>query len=252
MALMIMLVDGLAACASVYKKTDPVTQPNQKAAEYNLQLGIDYLQEGLVEKAQEKLELAEAQAPDWPPLLDGLAYFYETTGQSEKANTYYLRALALAPKGGATNNNYGTYLCREQHYQAAIEHFKIAVADPNYTDAAGALENAGACAALIPNPSLAYHYFKQAFQRDPSRPLPLLKLAEHAYDEHHYRSAEQLLHRYHALTAKPTREALEFTIKLAKQTANETLLQQAERALAKQKKAAANGQFPFLMTSEQG
>lgn len=207
-------------CASDTDKTQPVKlseAPNQEAANYNLELGIAYLQQGDVAKAQRKLQLAEAQAPHWPPVLDGLGYFYETTGQVEKAKAYFLKALALSPRAGATNNNYGTFLCREKHYHEAIERFEKAASDPNYTNAAEAYENAGLCATLIPDRKLAYHYFHKAFERDSTRPLLLLKLAEEAYEQKHYQQAKLLLARYTSSVEKPSAAALQLTAEVASQ-----------------------------------
>src|SRR5947207_10698213 len=99
-------------------------------------------------------------------------------GDKKLANHYYLKSVELAPSRGDIQNNYGTYLCRSGHYQAAIAHFEQAVHDVNYLDMASAYENAGLCALKIPNKVLAKKYFKLAVTMDPNRTGAAQQLAK--------------------------------------------------------------------------
>lgn len=166
------------------------------AAEINLQLGMAYLEKHEIQRAKQKLLLALHEAPQLPEVWYSLAYFFEVTGDQERAKRSYIRALELAPKRGDTNNNYGTFLCRSHHYQASIKYFLTATQDEEYLDTASAYENAGLCAELIPAPTLAMKYFERAFKQDPNRPGPLLDMAELHYKQGHYDTAAKLLQQF--------------------------------------------------------
>ncbi len=138
------------------------------AANANIQLGMNYLTTNQPQMAQQKLLAAIRIAPDYAPSWYTMAYYLEVTGQLAQANNDYLIAIRLAPKSGDSLNNYGTFLCHTGKAKASLLYFIKAAQDPDYLDSAGAFENAGLCAELIPDNTLAIKYFKVALQRDPN------------------------------------------------------------------------------------
>ena len=144
-----------------------VAPKNPAAGEINTSLGLAYLAQHDVAHAQQKLLLAQQQAPNDPAVWYATGYFLENSQELPAAEKAYLRALELSPHSGAAQNNYGAFLCRHGNYTAAITHFLRAVQDPNYLHAAQAYENAGHCALLIPDTHVAKTYFKLAVARDP-------------------------------------------------------------------------------------
>lgn len=132
------------------------------SANFNLQLAMLYLQQSNVTMAKSKLLLAQQQMPNSAALMDAFGYFYETTGEADFANHYYEQAIKLAPHSGATQNNFGTFLCRQKKYDQAIQHFILAANDPNYLHTAQAYENASRCALRIPNRQLAEYFLQKA------------------------------------------------------------------------------------------
>ena len=151
----------LAGCATTYQPSS-VEADLPAAAKINLQLGMTYLANGNSERAKQKLLLAKQQSPKDPMVYDALGYFYERTGDLDAADNQYRHALQIAPKMGATNNNYGTFFCRQGHYQQAITYFMLVTTDPNYLSIAAVYQNAGQCALKIPDKKLAKQYFQQA------------------------------------------------------------------------------------------
>ncbi len=167
----------LSACT-----TARAPQPANHSAKYNVELGLGYLQRGEMARAKHKLLLAEQEAPHDPLVLDALGYFYERTGEPKRAETYFQDAIKLAPKRGAIQNNYGTFLCRQGHYQASLNHFAKAAADPHYLHPDLAYTNAGQCALKIPNRELAKYYFKRALAHNPKQATALLELKKLGYN----------------------------------------------------------------------
>lgn len=163
--ILIFLTLLLSACHFTTAEFNPVTK-NPAAGEINTSLGLAYLAQRDVARAQQKLVLAQQQAPDNPAVWYVTGYFLENSQEIPAAEQAYRRALELSPHLGAAHNNYGAFLCRHGQYSAAIDHFLQAVKDPNYLHAAEAYENAGHCALLIPDANSAKQYFKLAIARN--------------------------------------------------------------------------------------
>lgn len=164
----LLLCAQLSACATNHQ-VDKEQDPQTKVAEINIQLGLKYLEMKNYSRAKQKLLLALEENPKLPETNYALAYFYEASGDKKLADQYYLNAIALAPKRGDVQNNYGTFLCRSGQYKEAIRHFEMAAQDKEYLDPASAYENAGWCALKIPNKNLAINYFNLSVMNDPSR-----------------------------------------------------------------------------------
>lgn len=147
-----------------------VTKTNSnEAAVYNTQLGLAYLKQGDRPRAKRKLLTALHQAPNSPEVNASMAWFLEQSGEIDAAQVYYRKAMAVAPGNGAQLNNYGAFLCRKGQYKQAEVYFLKAIKDANYEHTAGAYENAGLCAAAIPDYTKAAAYFNKALEQDPSR-----------------------------------------------------------------------------------
>ncbi len=167
-----------------------------EAAAYNAQLGLAYLKQGNRELAKHKLLLALSQAPDAPGVNASMAYFMEQTGDMDKAQVYYRKAMAVAPNAGAQLNNYGAFLCRRGQYAQAESYFLKAVNDIEYEHTAGAYENAGLCAMAIPDNAKATHYFNKALEQDPSREQSLYELVSLERKQGHLAEALAYLQKY--------------------------------------------------------
>jgi type IV pilus assembly protein PilF len=186
----------LAACNTMHSQPSATDKKNIHTALVNTQLGMTYLQRNQPELAKQKLLMALELAPTIPEPWYSMAYYLETTGDISQANTYYLKAIALAPKSGEVHNNYGTFLCRKGDIDGSIQHFMTAIADPHYLDTASAYENAGLCALKIPNKQLAARYFNKALAHDSNLPTSLLELAKYAYSEQDYNNAREKLRQF--------------------------------------------------------
>lgn len=202
--------------------TTPIVQNNTTAADYNVQLGMGYLQQGDVSRAKRKLLLALQQAPDYPPAQEAMGFFYENTDEQKTAEKYYLKAIQLDPKSGRIHNNYGTFLCKLQRYQEADKQFMLAVEDLNYLKPAEAYENAGLCAMQIPDNAKASIYFQKAIAKDPQRSTSYLELAQISYKQGQYVEAQKYFTQYQGQVKELDPEALWLAIRLAREQKDQT------------------------------
>jgi type IV pilus assembly protein PilF len=207
----------LTACSTVGGSGNTAAEAKKKKiAGINIELGMGYLEEKNIQRAKEKFLEALDADPDLPEVQYSLAYFYEVTGDLQQANIYYLKAIALAPNRGDTQNNYGTYLCRRGEYRKSVDHFNIAWRDPTYLDTAGAYENAGLCALKIPDTNHALTYFNHAILQDANHPVSLINAAELEYKQGNYSAARQRLNEYLAI-APATRQTDALSSRLQRQ-----------------------------------
>ena len=204
---------------AAHNTADSYGNPNPNAAKLNAQLGIGYVNNGNISRAKRKLNQAMKQGPNIPEVLVAMAYYYEKTGDIREAEYYYKEAIDLNSTRGDTQNNYGTFLCREKHYQPAIKHFMLAIRDPEYLNTAEAYENAGLCAMQIPDKALAESYFEKALNPDPTRRWALLEMGEFKYDAGDYRLAHSYLERYFKIFP-PAPQSLWLGIRIARKRDN--------------------------------
>jgi type IV pilus assembly protein PilF len=158
--LLLLFVLCIAGCA---------TSCNHEAAEINARLGIEYLGQSEIPLAKAKLLMAIAQDSNDPMVNDAFAYFLEKTGETKKAEDYYLRAIKYGKNSGVALNNYGTYLYRQRRYYDALRYFLLATKDIEYLNVAGAYENAGFAALKLHDKKASQNYFHLALQADAAR-----------------------------------------------------------------------------------
>ncbi len=195
----------LTACNSsrtqVTETSDNATQTSnwqrqRDAASYNVRLSMGYLQQGNVEWAQRKILIALEQAPDWGPALGGMALFLAATGEPERAESYYKKAIAADPDSGDLQNNYGIFLCQQGRYQQGVARFLTAIDKPQYLNQAGAYENAGLCTLKMADTSNAERYFRKALEKNPQQATSLYELSKLYYAAQDYVKAERYLQYY--------------------------------------------------------
>lgn len=191
----------LAACVTV----EPDGQPRSKAdpveaARINTQLGIDYLRQGELERARDKLERAVEQDGSQPLAHTSLAFAYQSLGQIERADKHYRRAVSLSPRDPDILNNYGVFLCAQGRGDEALERFEQALENPAYRRTEVGLTNAGVCARKVGNNTAAEQYFRRALRANPEFPDALAQMALLAHDRGEFLTARAFVQRYDSVS----------------------------------------------------
>jgi len=215
----------LGGCASTTQNKD---DKDFQIADTNLRLGIGYMRQGRYEDALEKLLKAEAAKSDYADVHSALGMVYERLLEYDKADHHYEKAIHYKPEEGGHYNNYGAFLCRRGDYTKADKNFQKAIKTPRYRTPELALENAGACAKLIPDLEKSEEYLRKALSINPKLPLALSEMADLMYQKQNYMSTRAYLQRYG--------EVSKFTAKslwLGIQTERKLGDQQAEARYAK-------------------
>lgn len=174
----------------------------RQAAQYNVQLGVNYLRSNELKLANDKLEKALKQAPDLAEAHNAYAILQERLGQHDKAEKHYRKAVELDPEDSEAHTNFGAFLCQQGRYEEAEEEFRRALDNPLNPRPEAALTKAGSCALRVPDQDKAERYFRQALQRNPEFLPALYEMARLSYEQQRYLQTRAFLQRYEAALEK--------------------------------------------------
>ncbi len=249
-SIMALLVAVLAGCTStggtrIYSEQ---ISEDTKAAEINMQLGVNYMQRGDYEVALVKLQRSLQQDPNLPSAHNTIGVLYQRLGEVDKAEHHFKEAVERAPDYSEAQNNYGVFLCQQKRYKEAEQRFLQAIKNPLYNNADQAIENAGICVGLIPDSTLAEEYFRKALQINPNLSKSLFQMAELSYRNIEYDQANAYLERYQAVS-QWTPQALLLAIKLAEKKGDQdaiasySLIMRARFPDSDEARQVAKGQY---------
>jgi type IV pilus assembly protein PilF len=180
---------------------------NASAAAYNLQLGIDYFQQGNLSLAKEKLDRSMQQNPKNAQIYVASGMLYDRLGEGNKADQYFSKAANIEPKDGDIANSYAVFLCRRGDYKKGEALALKAASNPLYKTPEAAYFNAGNCAVDDRRSADAEKYFRRALAVSPNFAPALLQLAQLEFKAGNYLPARGFLERFQQ-TAKPTSASL--------------------------------------------
>ncbi|KRE89098.1 pilus assembly protein PilW [Frateuria sp. Soil773] len=202
------LMLALAGCVTTSSGGDSLSEKIPKAnksdeakdaARIHTELGQQYMANGDLQTALEKLTKALQFDPNYAPAHTVIAVLYERIGKLPEAEEHYRRAVALEPAKGGPNNNLGAFLCKIGKSAEAQSYFAKAVADPFYQTPAVALTNAGVCQLGAGDRAGAEASLREALARDPQNGEALLQLANLLYLNNDAFRARAFLQRFDAL-----------------------------------------------------
>lgn len=184
----------LSACAN--NGDLPAGVDLKEAARINAQLGVDYMRNNQMDLALIKLKRAVDQDPEFALAHSSLAFCYAKSGEPEKAEKEYRRALALEPHNGSIRNNFGVFLCGQGNQGEARRMLLDAARDAAYSTPEAALTNAGVCSLQNKDLETAENDFREALKINPDFPDALAQMAELAYQRKDYLRARAFVQRY--------------------------------------------------------
>ena len=204
----VLLVAGvLAACVSSSSMPgDKVSL--QQASQYNVELGVAYLQQGRRDLAMQKLQLALQQNPDNANAYMAIGLLYNSTGDAQRADENFRTALRKAPDDPQIQNNYAVFLCQHGQPKQSERYFIEAAQNPLYPTPEAAYTNAGVCANKIPDQTTAVQYFRRALDINPAFPDALYQMARIGYEQKQYLEARAFIERFNSASPQPRPEVL--------------------------------------------
>ncbi len=176
-------------------------------AQVQLQLGVRYLEMGMLTEAREKLLNAERYDSQNAEVQDALAVLSERLGQREDADHHYRRAIELNPQSYSSKNNYGRFLCETGRFDEGFKLLQEALDNPLNNRKWYAQTNIGLCYLKQGQTDLAEQAFRHALQYQPDYAPALQQMQKISYQNGRYMSARAFLQRYLAV-AEHTPETL--------------------------------------------
>ncbi|MBO1273071.1 type IV pilus biogenesis/stability protein PilW [Shewanella sp. 4t3-1-2LB] len=203
LAMLAAMCTSLPGCVTekTYAGTDiPVVEhkfDRNAAALERIQLGLTYLKNGNSEQAKFNLDKAMGYAPELEEVNVAMAYYYQTVGETQKAEDTYERAVNSSNATGDAANNFGVFLCQNGKYAKSEKMFLRAIGNSKYTRTASTYENLGLCQHKAGELEKARQYFEMALKYEPTRQVSLLELMEIALEQQDFQAAKLQLERYH-------------------------------------------------------
>ena len=198
---LIFLVPALTACTGTSSRNLRSSSGTIDEAVYaNINLGVQYMNQGNYEQALDKLERARRIDPGYHQTYNMLGLLYQQLGENDLAESSFRRAMSLNGNDPATLNNYGQFLYTRKEYKKAEELFLKAAAHPLYETPEVAYFNAGRCAMTGNDKVKAEDYFRRALDKNPTMPESLLMMADLSLQKENYLSGRAYIQRYTEVT----------------------------------------------------
>lgn len=166
----------------------------QRAADANAALGIDYMRKGNYEQALSRLRRALSYDDEHVDANWALALTYGRLQEYDKADTHFRRALDVSPSPPILNS-YGAFLCERGRVEDAVRYFDRAADNPRYASPADALANAGLCLVRTGREAEGEDYFRRALEHDPEHAAALERMARLEFGRGDHLGARAFLQR---------------------------------------------------------
>jgi type IV pilus assembly protein PilF len=192
LALLALLLAGHPARAQSTASTDPMSD----AARVNARLGVEYMKQGQLAVAREKIEKALQQNPKDPGVQISAGLLYEQMRELEKSERHYRQATRLDAGNPEAQNALGGFFCRNGQAAKGEEAFLKAARNPLYRTPEVAYTNAGVCARYAGRLAESEEYLRLAVTQRAQYPEALLQMAGVSFERQNFLQARAFLQRY--------------------------------------------------------
>jgi type IV pilus assembly protein PilF len=202
---------ALAGCAGANDRA----KKRDDASNYNMQLGMAYLNRGDLGLAKEKLDRAVAENPSDPNVHSAMAMLQDRLGHPDQADKEFKAALNLGPRSPDVLNNYAVYLCRSGRADEGVKAFEEAAHNALYRTPEAAYTNAGVCLRGAKRDTQAAMSFQRALRIKPSFAEAAYQLADLDFRRGEVQSARDTVDQFVA-SYEPTPDLLLIGVQVAR------------------------------------
>jgi type IV pilus assembly protein PilF len=172
----------MAACTTTSTRSSEQDNASpERAVIYNVQLGMQYLQQGRRDLARNRLERALEIDDRSAAAHSAMAFYWEQIGETERADESHRLAVRYGDDDPNIANNYGTFLCQQGRYDESVEFFLEAAQSRDYRTPAAAYSNAGTCLRRDGDLVRAEELLRRALNIDPNFVDALWQMADLSY-----------------------------------------------------------------------
>jgi type IV pilus assembly protein PilF len=203
---------ALVACSAANNRA----QKKSDASNYNMQLGMAYLNQGDLGLAKEKLDRAMAERPGDPNVHSAMAMLQDRLGHPDQADKEFKAALSLGPRNPDVLNNYAVYLCRTGRVDDGVKAFEEAAHNALYRTPEAAYTNAGVCLRGAKRDTQAAMSFQRALKVRPNFAEAAYQLADLDFRRGEVRSARETVDQFMS-SFEPTPDLLLLGVQITRQ-----------------------------------
>ena len=160
---------------------DIVTESDEpearKRARIRMELAVGYFEQGQTNVALDELKQVIAADPGFPDAYNLRGLIYMRLNDNRQAEESFLRAVALNPRDGNVQHNYGWLLCQQGRYDESVGAFELAMASPLYAGRAKTLMAEGLCQARAGHVAEAERSLARSYELDAGNPVTGYNLA---------------------------------------------------------------------------
>jgi type IV pilus assembly protein PilF len=201
----------LIACSSWANRT----KKKNDASNYNMQLGMAYLNQGDLGLAKEKLDRAVLENPGDPNVHSAMAMLQDRLGHPDQADKEFKAALNLGPRNPDVLNNYAVYLCRTGRVDEGVKAFEEAAHNALYRTPEAAYTNAGVCLRGAKRDTQAAMSFQRALKVRPNFSEAAYQLADLDFSRGEIQGARETVDQFMA-SFEPTPDLLLLGVQIAR------------------------------------
>ena len=165
-----------------YTKQDNKVNLDQALGDY-VSLANSYLAQGDRENALRAINKGLAIKPDSPEMLNVLAFYYESDGESGLAEKEFLKAIDSDKSYTGSYMNYGAFLFSHQRYAEACRTIQKATDDVMYSKRGDAFTNLGMCYRKVGQEKSAEDAFARSIKHDFRNWRAFLEMAQLKFDQ---------------------------------------------------------------------
>jgi len=187
----------LVACVVVgqHKGSD------EEIARANVDLAAEYYRQGRMDIALSNVKKALRADPESVDAHVLIALIYNQIEEKSLAREHFESAVEYVQSDsvayGQVHNNFGAFLCANDQYIEAQEHFSLAVENKLYQTPEAAYENAGLCALNKPDADQARLFFNKALKINFNLPRALIEMVKLDVEVKKYADAKIIMQRFH-------------------------------------------------------
>ncbi len=193
------LLMSLPLCVPMVAAAQSTSSLREDAARINVRLGLEYMRQGQLGVAQEKIDKALQQNPRDAGVQLGAGLLYEQLREPKAAARHFREAVRLEPKNPDALNALGAFLCRNGESRKGEEAFLAAARNPVYRTPEVAYTNAAVCARKAGRLDESEEHLRLALAQRKGYSEALVQMAGVSFERGNLLQARAFVERYLAV-----------------------------------------------------
>ena len=220
----------LSGCITTTERVFTTEADPGKALRTRVQLARSYIGEQNWPDAKRNLRIAASIDPNSAEVHEAFGLVYQSTGEYERAEESFKKAIRLQRPFSRARNNYAAFLYSQERYSEAEAQLEVVIKDTLYEARPRAFINLGLCRVRLDDLTGAKEAFTRSLAMDRTNRIALIEMATIEFEEGNWMQASRYLENYQMLVKRQTARALWLGVRLAARLDDENTL--ASRALA--------------------